>query len=282
MSPIPFFHPLTASPSTYEAVWQNFLKWAEGFFPVLLKSALILVIGWWLAKFLTKLVAKAMDRANVDPSVCSFVQSLCKFSLRGIVLISTASALGVNVASIIAALGAAGLTIGLALKDSLSNFASGIIILLTKPFKTGDFLEIDGMTGTVKKIDTMYTTLATVDNKAILLPNSTVTASEIVNYTAQTHRRLDLTFSVGYSCDLAKAKQVLSNVIAKSPMALQDPAPIIGVTSHNDSSISIAVFVWCESPNYLPLKYELMEKVKLAFDENGIEIPFPQMDVHMK
>lgn len=263
-------------------LWNGIVDWLKNAAPIVLKSLLILLIGWWLSGFLTRLISKAMEKGKAEAGARSFISSVCKSVFRIIVLISTASALGINVTSIIAALGAAGLTIGLALKDSLSNFASGVIILFTKPFKTGDFMEVDGLTGTVKKIDLMYTTLSTVDNKAILLPNSTVTASKIINYTAEPSRRLDLEFSISYNADIALAKKVIASVVRRSELAYETPAPVIAVTAHNDSSVSVSLFVWCDSPNYLPLKFELMEDIKLAFDENGIEIPFPQLDVHMR
>ncbi len=262
------------------ALWAEVGEWAKKALPTVLIVLGVLVLGWWAASLLTSLLSRALKRSKVDGGVHSFVCSLCKTVLRGIVLISALATLGVNVTSIITALGAAGVTAGLALKDSLSNFASGVVIMFNKPFKVGDFLEIDSLTGTVKQIDLMYTTLRTADNKAILLPNSMVTANKIINYTAEPVRRLDLEFSVSYGADLAKARQVLANAVAQCPLALEKPAPVFGVSGHKDSSITILALVWCNAENFIALKFDLLERVKNAFDENGISIPFPQLDVH--
>ncbi len=256
--------------------------WMKATLPGLLQALIVLVVGWWLCSLLTSLLSRTLKKGKADEGVRSFVCSLCKTLLRSIVVISAAATLGVNVTSIVTALGAAGVTAGLALKDSLSNFASGVIIMFTKPFKVGDFLEVDSLTGTVKQIDLMYTTLLTVDNKAILMPNSLVTGNKIINYTAQPIRRLDLEFSVAYSTDLSYARQVLEQTVAKCPLALRQPAPVFGVSGHKDSAVTILAMVWCDAPNFLALKFQLLEQVKDAFEQAGISIPFPQLDVHFE
>lgn len=263
-------------------LWAEIGAWAKNTLPTIVIVILVLVLGWWVSSLLTVLLSRAIKRSKADDGVRSFVCSVCKTVLRGIVVISALATLGVNVTSIVTALGAAGVTAGLALKDSLSNFASGVIIMFNKPFKVGDFLEIDTLTGTVKQIDMMYTTLLTVDNKAILLPNSVVTASKIINYTAEPTRRLDLEFSVSYGTNLAMAKQVLAEAVAQSPLALQDPPPIFGVSGHQDSAVIITAMVWCNAENFIALKFDLFERVKNAFDAHGISIPFSQLDVHIK
>lgn len=262
-------------------LWAEIGSWATKTLPTVLIVIIVLSLGWWASSLLTALLSRAIKKSKADDGVRTFVCSVCKTVLRGIVVISALATLGVNVTSIITALGAAGVTAGLALKDSLSNFASGVIIMFHKPFKVGDFLEIDALTGTVKQIDLMYTTLLTVDNKAILLPNSVVTASKIINYTAEPIRRLDLEFSVSYGTDLALARQVLSETVEQSPFALQEPAPVFGVSGHHDSAVSITAMVWCDAGNFLSLKFDLLERVKNAFDARGISIPFNQLDVHL-
>ena len=263
-------------------LWAEIGVWAKNTLPTIAIVIVVLILGWWVSSLLTALLSRAIKRSKADEGVRSFVCSVCKTVLRGIVIISALATLGVNVTSIVTALGAAGVTAGLALKDSLSNFASGVIIMFNKPFKVGDFLEIDALTGTVKQIDIMYTTLLTVDNKAILLPNSVVTTSKIINYTEEPTRRLDLEFSVSYTTDLSFAKQVLAETIAQSPFALQDPAPVLGVSGHQDSSVTITAMVWCSTENYIPYKFDLLERVKNAFDAHGISIPYSQLDVHVK
>lgn len=271
----------TVRTADWPALWQQLLAWAEGTLPGLLKALIVLVLGWWLASFLTKLLQRAMRRSKADEGVCAFIASLCKISLRIVVLISAAASLGVNVTSIVTALGAAGVTAGLALKDSLSNFASGVLILFNKPFKVGDYLELSGTAGTVHSIGLMYTTLMTPDNKAVLLPNSSVTSEKIVNASAQPQRRIDLSFSIAYGADIERAKQVLAQAATACPFALSEPAPLFAVTAHEESAVILSAYIWCEAGHYLDAKFDLMERVKYAFDEQGITIPFPQMDIHL-
>lgn len=258
------------------------LDWLKEIAPHLLGSGILLLIGWWLTSFLTNMIKNGMIRAKIDASIISFTSSIIKTTLRIIVVISVLAQLGLNVASLVTAIGAAGVTAGLALKDSLSNFASGVLIILNKVFHMGDYLEFDGISGTVTNIDMMFTTLTTVDNKNIIIPNSKLTTDKIINYTAQETRRLDLNYLIGYDEDIAKVKSIISDIIMNSNKVLDEPKPIIGVGEHQDSGINIAVKIWCNVDDYWDLYYEMQEKVKTVFDEHQISIPFNQLDIHIK
>lgn len=264
-----------------QSILDQFLKWLQNIAPNFIAAILILVIGWWLSSLLSKSLRKVMRRGKLDAGIISFVYSITKNVLRVIVLISTASKLGVNVTSIIAAIGAAGVTIGIALKDSLANVASGALIIINKPFHVGDYLEIEGLQGTVTKIEMMTTTMNTFDNKSIVIPNSRITSNNIVNFSAQKTRRLDLSYGVSYDSDLTKVKSLLVGLVQDNPKALTDPAPVIAVGEHQDSCVQIVVKIWCDRENYWDLYYEMQESVKQTFDQNQIVIPFNQMDVHV-
>lgn len=259
---------------------QWLVGWLQNIAPKLLGAVIVLLIGWLLSKALVKLLKKALERGKAEAGVVTFVGSLANISLKVLIGITAAAQLGFDVTSIITAIGALGVTLGLALKDSMSNVASGVQILFNHIFRVGDYLTVDGVEGTVDRIELMYTALRTFDNKEIIIPNSELTASVITNYTAQKTRRLDLTYSVSYSTDLAKARSVLEELIAANEKALDDPAPLVAVGEHKDSSILMVVKVWCATENYWPLYFEMQESVKNAFDAAGIEIPFPQIDVH--
>lgn len=263
-----------------EKFYQWLIGWLQTIAPKLLGAAIVIVIGWLLSKALVKLLKKALERGKAEAGVVTFVGSLINISLKVLIGITAAAQLGFDVTSIITAIGALGVTVGLALKDSMSNVASGVQILFNHTFRVGDYLTVDNVEGTVDRIEIMYTALRTFDNKEIIIPNSELTASVITNYTAQKTRRLDLTYSVSYSTDLAKARKVLEELIAANEKALDDPAPLVAVGEHKDSSILMVVKVWCETENYWPLYFEMQESVKNAFDAAGIKIPFPQIDVH--
>lgn len=265
-----------------EKIWNELLKWLQSIAPNIIGAILILVIGWWLSSLLSKYLRKAMSKGKVDAGIVSFVYSITKNALRIVVLISTAAKLGVNVTSIIAALGAASVTVGLALKDSMSNVASGVLIIVNKLFHIGDYLEIEDLQGTVTKIEMMTTTLNTIDNKTITIPNSTLTSSNIINYTSQKTRRLDLTYGVGYESDLIEVKNLLRQLVETNQKIHLDPAPVIAVGEFQDSCIQMVIKVWCDCDDYWPLYYEMQESVKMLFDAHHISIPYPQTDVHLK
>lgn len=260
----------------------EFWIWSKKFIMHLGFALLILFIGWWLAKVLSKSIRKTMRRANVDEGIISFLYSIMIVAFRIIVVISAIAKLGINVTSLVAALGAAGVTIGLALKDSFSNIASGILIIINKPFKIGDYLETKDIQGTVLKIEMLFTTLKTYDNKIITVPNSKLTSDHMINYTSQKTRRLDLSYLIGYNDNIDKAKEVIRNIILSNDKALNSPEPVIAVSEHKDSGIEIVAKVWCNSGDYWPLYYEMQEKVKFEFDTNKISIPFNQVDVNIR
>lgn len=272
----------TVDPSQINHFFTALFDWFKGFAPRLVGAALVLVIGWWLSNLLTKMAVRAMRRGKMDEGVVSFTSSVSRIILRVIVLISTAAQLGLDTTTIITALGTAGVAVALALKDSLANVASGVLIIITHPFHVGDYLEFEDLEGTVTRIDLMFSTLNTIDNKEIVIPNSRLTANNIVNYTAQDKRRLDLQYCVSYEDDLLQVKALLSKMVEENSKVMKDPEPLIAVGEHKDSSIAMVIKVWCKSEDYWPLYYEMQEKVKLAFDREGICIPYQQMDVHIK
>ncbi|HIT53831.1 MAG TPA: mechanosensitive ion channel [Candidatus Fimivicinus intestinavium] len=262
---------------TSENFWDKLL----GFLPELIAAALILAVGFWLAKLVGKLLTKGLIAKNVDAAVQPFIRNVVELVIKFGVILSALSTLGINLNSFITALGAAGVTAGIGLKDSIAQFASGLQILITKPFKSGDFIELETVSGTVAEITFMNTTLNTIDNKRIIIPNSHLTTNNIINYTAEHKRRLDLSYSISYSDDIALAKRVLHEIVEENAMVLNDPAPVIGVKAHDAHAIELACLIWCRSDDYWPLFYEMQETVKLKFDENGITIPYEQLDVHV-
>lgn len=272
----------TVAPSKISQFFSTLLDWLKGVAPRLISAVLVLVIGWWLASLLTKMAVRAMQRGKMDAGIISFTSSVSRNVLRVIVLISVAAQLGLDTTTIITALGTAGVAVALALKDNLANVASGALIIITRPFHVGDYLEVEGLQGTVTRIEMMFTTLSTIDNKEIVIPNSRLTANNIINYTAQEKRRLDLEYCVSYEDDLTRVKALLTEMVTGNGKVIPEPAPLVAVGEHKDSSIAMVIKVWCKSEDYWPLYYEMQENVKLTFDREGISIPYQQMDVHMK
>lgn len=248
----------------------------------LIVAMVIFYLGRWVAVGISQLVNKALTLRQVDRAVVSFITSL----LYALVLIAFAlialSHLGIQTASFIAILGAAGLAIALALQGSLSNFASGVLIIIFRPFKAGDFVEVAGVSGMVERIDIFQTIFQTGDNKRIIVPNSQITGSAITNFSAEKQRRVDLVIGISYDSDLRKAKALLENILRQDPRILAEPAPIVAVNALADSAVNIVVRPWVESENYWPVYWDTLETIKLTFDQEGIEIPFPQMSLHMK
>ncbi len=250
--------------------------------PLIIVALLILVLGILISKLIAKIVGKAVSKSNVNGAAKSFLVSLIKIILYIAVIIMALSVLKVPMSSIITILGAAGLAISLALQSCLSNLCGGFIILFTKPFTAGDIIEIDSSVGTVRDIGIFYTKMLTFDGKTVFIPNGKVTDAKIVNYTETPTRRIDLSFDISYSSDFEKARQVILDVIANEKLILKEPAPIVRMSSHNNSSVSVAVLVWVNNSNFLEESYSMTEAVKAAFEENGIEIPFDQLDIHIK
>ncbi|VAW77174.1 Potassium efflux system KefA protein / Small-conductance mechanosensitive channel [hydrothermal vent metagenome] len=244
-------------------------------------ALLIFVIGRWIAKRLTNLVGKVMGRANMDDMLINFVRNLVYTVLILVVVMASLDHLGVETTSLLAVFGAAGLAIGLALKDSLSNFSSGVMIILFRPFKVGDFVEAGGATGTIEEVRMFATIFRTGDNREVIVPNGQIYGGTITNFSAKPTRRIDLVFGIGYDDDIAKAKQIINDLMKKDSRILSDPEPAVAMAELADSSVNFNVRPWVKSGDYWPVRADLLESVKLAFDAEGISIPYPQQDVHM-
>ena len=250
--------------------------------PKFLLAVLTLLVGLFIIKIFTKLLAKSMEKSKVDETLRGFIKSVSKVVLQLLLYITVASMIGVQMTSFIAVLGAAGLAVGLALQGSLSNFAGGVLILIFRPFNVGDFIEAQGHSGIVKDIQILYTVIHTLDNKKIVIPNGNLSNNSIVNYSANDKRRVDLLFGVGYESDKKKVKEIIEKIAKNHDKILQNPAPFIRLTEHGASSINFVTRLWCNTQDYWDVYFDMTEQVKIAFDKEGINIPYPQMDVHIK
>ncbi|XAW89807.1 small-conductance mechanosensitive channel MscS [Vibrio sp. CDRSL-10 TSBA] len=247
----------------------------------IISALLILFIGNIIVKVIAGSVSKVLQKKQMDKAVVQFIYGLVRYLLFIIVLIAALGRIGVQTASVVAVIGAAGLAIGLALQGSLSNFAAGVLIVAFRPFKSGDYVEVAGVAGSVDSIHIFQTILKTPDNKMIVLPNSSVIGDSIVNYSRYDTRRVDMLIGVSYKADLKKTKEVMRKVVESDPRVLKDPAVNIAVHALADSSVNLIVRPWVNSADYWPVYWDLTQAIKEALDENGIEIPFPQMDVHL-
>lgn len=259
----------------------SFQALAAVYVPQLLLALITLYVGWKLIGLALKLLGKAMERSDVEQTLQKFLLSLSNALLKALLLISVASMVGIETTSFIAVLGAAGLAIGLALQGSLSNFAGGVLILLFKPFKAGDFIEAQGEAGVVEEIQIFTTMLKTGDNKTVIIPNGPLANGNITNYSTKPTRRVDFVFGIGYSDDIDKAREVLQGLLDNESRVLKDPESLIVVSELADSSVNFTVRAWVNSADYWGVYFDLTEAVKKAFDNQGISIPFPQQDVHM-
>lgn len=244
-------------------------------------AILIVAVGFTMVNIIVKILDNTLSKSKIDMSLHSFIKSILSFFSKVIITIIAATILGIPPATFIAVLSAAGLAIGLALKDSLSNFAGGILILIFRPFNVGDFIEIQGSSGTVKDIQLFYTALNTTDNRRITIPNGDLANGKITNYSVEATRRIDLVFGVSYEDDIQKVKDVLTQVIVAHPLTFRDPEPVIRLMAYKDSSIDFTVKVWCNREDYWNIYYDLHEQVKEAFDREDITIPFPQTDINL-
>ena len=243
-------------------------------------ALLIFFIGKRLARVITNLVVKGLEKRDADVELVTFLQSLIYWGLFALVVIAALGQLGVQTASFIAVIGAAGLAVGLALQGSLSNFAAGVLILILRPFRVGDFVDVAGESGSVRRIQIFTTELRTPDNKCVIIPNSRVLDGNIVNYTSTGQRRVDMQFGVSYGDDLDKVRKLLEELLEKDDRVLKDPAPVIGVHTLADSSVNFVVRPWVKTENYWPFYWHMTETVKKTFDANDVEIPFPQRVMH--
>ncbi|RKF22134.1 small-conductance mechanosensitive channel MscS [Alginatibacterium sediminis] len=269
-------------------VLDSSMSWFEKNQEVLLQYAVniaaalvVLVVGFIVAKIVASSIEKVLDKRNVDHTISQFVASIVRYALIAFVIIAALSRVGVQTASFVAIVGAAGLAIGLALQGSLANFAAGVLIISFRPFKAGDFVEVSGTSGVVKSVQIFTTILTTGDNKEVIIPNGSILGGNIVNYSANDTRRIDLIVGVGYGADLAKTKQVLRDVCEADSRVLKNPDITVGVHALADSSVNFVVRPWVRSSDYWGTYFDLNENIKNALDEAGIEIPFPQMGVHL-
>ncbi len=266
----------------FELDWNNLLQ--EYAIPWGIKLALALVVyvvGRWVAKLIVAVVRRVMQRAGMDQILVNFICSIMAALLTVVVVVAALDQLGLNTTSLVAVLGAAGLAVGLALQDSLKNFAAGVMLILFRPFKTGDYVEAAGVAGSVEELAVFWTRLKTPDNKMVIVSNGDIIASSITNYSANETRRVDMVFGIGYDDDIDQARQVIEEVVNGHPQVLQDPAPTIALSELADSSVNFVVRPWSRTEDYWQVKFEITEQIKRRFDQAGVSIPYPQMDVHL-
>jgi small conductance mechanosensitive channel len=247
----------------------------------ILMALVIFIIGKWVVKKLANVIEKLMQKNEVDPAIRNFAGSIIYYALLAFVCIAALGQLGIQTASFVAIVGAAGLAVGLALQGSLSNFAAGVLLLIFRPFKVGDFVEIAGTSGVIQNIQIFTTELNTPDNKKVIVPNGGVISGNIVNYSANDTRRVDLVFGIGYSDDIDAARKVIEGILKADKRVLEIPAATVAVVELADSSVNFVCRPWVNTADYWDVYFDLTEAVKKAFDSSGISIPFPQQDVHM-
>ncbi len=247
----------------------------------ILIAAITLLAGLWAISLLSKALSRLMERRNVDVSLRGFLKSLMSISLKAMLFITVIGMAGIQMTSFVAILGAAGLAVGMALSGTLQNFAGGVMILIFKPFKVGDFIEAQGYAGIVSEIQIFITILKTPDNKTILIPNGGLATGSMINYSSEETRRVDFSFGIAYGDSFDQAKSVILKMIAEDVRILNDPAPFVALGSLGDSSVNITVRVWTKTTDYWNVFFDLNEKVYKRFPKEGLNIPFPQMDVHL-
>ena len=240
-----------------------------------------LIAGLFAIGLVMRLLEKALDRGQIEPSLRSFLCSLNAMLLKALVYITALSVLGIEMTSFVAILAAAGLAVGMALSGTLQNFAGGVMVLLFKPYKVGDFIEAQGYTGVVKDIQIFITVLTTPDNKTVLIPNGPLANGALINYSTQAERRVDWTFGIGYGDDIDKAYELIYSLLAADERVLRDPAPFVALASLGDSSVNLVVRAWVKAPDYWDVHFRMNDSVYRQFAANGLSIPFPQLDVHV-
>ncbi|WP_097459211.1 mechanosensitive ion channel family protein [Mangrovitalea sediminis] len=258
-----------------QTAWTMLLEYA----PKAILAIITLLVGLWLINRMVSVIDKKLHQK--DPTLSKFLCGFVSILLKALLLISVASMIGIATTSFVAALGAAGLAVGLALQGSLANFAGGVLILIFKPFRVGDVIEAQSYVGTVHEIQILYTIINTFDNRRVVIPNGNLSNSSLINYSSYDKRRVDMTFGIGYGDDIQKAKAIITKLIAADERVLPDPEPLVVVSSLGDSSVNLSVRVWTQSSDYWPFFWNMQEKVKESFDAEGVSIPFPQRDVHL-
>lgn len=262
---------LTELSSTYA------IPWAIN----IVMALVIYIVGRIVVRIVVNLVKKLLVKAKMDDILVNFVSSIISSILILFVIVAALDQLGVDTTSFIALVGAAGLAIGLALQGSLQNFAAGVMLIIFRPFKAGDFVEAGGTSGVVEDISIFSTTMKTPDNREVIIPNGAIYGGTITNYSAKETRRIDMVFGIGYDDDIRLAKEIINEVVSADERVLKEPETLIAVSDLADSSVNFAVRPWVKSGDYWGVKFDLTEKIKLAFDEKGISIPYPQMDLHL-
>ncbi|WP_430460652.1 mechanosensitive ion channel family protein [Thalassolituus sp. LLYu03] len=261
-----------------QQLWSDYiLPWSTQ----ILLAIMIFLVGRILARVLTSGTAKALERAKLDPILVSFLRTVMNTTLTLLVIVFALSQLGLDTTSLVALLGAAGLAVGLALKDSLAHFAAGVMLIVFRPFKLGDYVEVGGVAGSVDRITIFSTRLKTPDNKVVTVPNGQVFGSTMVNFSSEANRRIDMVIGISYGSDLLKAKALLEEMVSSHEKVLKDPAHKIAVAELADSSVNFIVRPWVKAEDYWDVRFALTETIKLRFDAEGIEIPFPQMSLHI-
>jgi small conductance mechanosensitive channel len=247
----------------------------------IIAAVVIFIVGRWVAKLVSRLVRKLLLRANVDETLANFARNLSFYLVLAFVIIAAIDKIGVKTTSLVAVLGAAGLAVGFALQGALSNFAAGVLIVLFKPFRVGDFVEVAGTIGGVEQITIFNTILNHPDNRRLIIPNALITADKITNFTAIDMRRVDMVFGISYGDDIKKAKDILLNLVKSDPRVLKEPEPVVAVSELGDSSVNLVCRPWTKPDNYWDVLFDTTEKGKMELESAGISIPFPQRDVHM-
>ena len=245
-------------------------------------GVIFLSIGWKVINKTLKRIRRILESKSADPTITRFLDNVMNVTLKTVLIIIILQYIGVNLTGLTTIVASAGVALSLALKGSLANLAGGVIILVARPFNVGDFIETTEHSGVVEKISIFYTYLVTFDNKQILIPNGILTDSSIVNYSSKEIRRVDITFSVSYEEDVIRVKNVLINILKNNELVLEEPEFFVGISMHGDSAINFIVKAWCKTEDYWTIYYYLLETVKIKFDEEGISIPYPQMDLHVK
>lgn len=270
----------------WQQVWQTVQDWLTNTGIKILISIVIMIVSFTLINWLSKKIAKRADKKvaenkKIDKTIYKTVSYVVKVGLKVLVVIALIGYVGIDTSAITALIASLGVGVGLAINGTLSNFAGGVLILITRPFKDDDYIQACGYEGTVEDIRICHTRLRTTDNKVVYLPNGKLSTSEVVNFSEKDLRRVDLKFSISYSDDFEKAKAIIADVCAQNELILKDPTPSIRVSAQNASSIDISAKVWCKNADYWTVNFDMLENVKKAFDENGITIPFNQLDVHV-
>lgn len=268
--------------NNFSYFYDKAIDFAINFGPKVIGAIVVLIVGLWVVKKASKSISKLMEKRNIDSSLRPFLTSLISTILKALLVISVMGMVGIEMTSFIAILGAAGLAVGMALSGTLQNFAGGVMILIFKPFKVGDFIDAQGYMGVVAEIQIFNTIITTVDNKTVIIPNGGLSTSSMTNFSTQETRRVDFVFGIGYGDDLDKAKSIIKTIAENDKRVLKDPEPFVRMSEMADSSVNITARFWVEGIDYWDVYFDTMEEVYKQFNSQGINIPYPQMDVHIQ